>query len=256
MKTIVKAVAVMRVLASEEREWGVTEVAVATGIDKVITHRILQTFLKEQWVSRNAQTRRYRLGPAAIQLSRGNPSRRGAIEAARPYLQSLSQATGETAFVTVRHAYSVVVAASCESEHLVRVSSQVGNYAPLYCSATGKAFLAFEPPTLLEMTIKRGLLPVSKGTITEPARLRAAIEETARRGWSEEREEFHEHICGVAAPIRGELGFVDACIAVRGPVMRLGSGSLDALAERTSEVAAAISRDLGYQAAATAERMA
>lgn len=248
MKTVAKAIAVMRTLAGEEREWGVTEVALATSIDKVIVHRILQAFLKEQWVSRNTQTRRYRVGPAVIQLARGNPFRRSAIEAARPYLQLLSRATAETAFVTVRHGYSVVVAASCESEHMVRVSSSVGNYAPLYCSATGKAFLAFEPPALLEMTIKRGLTPVSKGTITDPARLRGAVEEIARRGWSEEREEFHEHVCGVAVPIRGELGLVDACIAVRGPIMRLGTGSLDALAERTSEVATAISRDLGYQA--------
>lgn len=245
MKTVEKALSLVNLVASENRGWGVTELSRAVGIDKAIVYRLLKTLTAGRWVEKDLSTKLYRLGPAIGELARRGSFRDRLVEIAQPVVEALSISTQETAFVTFRDGLEVVVAVSAESPLMVRVGSVVGHRAPLYCSATGKSFLAFEAPTLLELAIERGLSPRSKGTITDSRQLRAAIVQTAKRGWSEENEEFHDDVRGVAAPIMSGPT-VAAAIAIRAPTARIKQGDLARLAEQVRTAAATISKQIAW----------
>jgi IclR family KDG regulon transcriptional repressor len=244
VKTVIKAMAVLKTVASEDRGWGVTELSRQTGIDKAIVHRLLRTLIPDDLVVQEAGTRRYRLGPALKHFGRVGSMRARLIEVAQPIVTALAEETGETAYMTLRRGLETEVVAFRESHEMVRVVSTLAHRAPLHCSATGKAFLAFDVPSLLDMSIEHGLVRHSRSTITDPDVLRAAVAHIAAQGWSEEDEEFHDNVRGVAAPIKGHDGKIVGCIAVRGPSIRVTRAELPWLAERTLAAAAAISKQI------------
>ena len=95
--------------------------------------------------------------------------------------------------------------------------SQVGGTIPTYCSALGRAILAWSPPAALDEVIAAGLPPRTPRTITEPDALRRELAAIPDRGWAIEREEGNVGVSCVAAPIFGPLGEVVAALSVTGP---------------------------------------
>lgn len=62
---------------------------------------------------------------------------------ARPYMQELSDALGESVFLSVLDRAAVVTLAEVESRASLRVVSEVGARLPIHCTSQGKLFLAF-----------------------------------------------------------------------------------------------------------------
>ena len=84
----------------ERREWGVSDLARAAGMDKAMTHRILRALLREQWVVQNLQTRLYSLGPALRDIASLQQSRTDVLKAAEPVSTSSTMIERDVADAT------------------------------------------------------------------------------------------------------------------------------------------------------------
>jgi len=158
----------------------------------------------------------------------------------QPTLDALSEATGETAVVTVydqRSATRMFVAAA-PSRHSIRFVPDLLSWMPMTLGATAIAILAHRPREEQE----RILMPTqgsgraaSKTLDTMLTRL-----ETVRDlGFATSRDEVNLGASGLAAPIFGASGVMSS-IGVIGPAQRFSQANHDAIAALVREAARSV----------------
>lgn len=128
---------------------GVTMNALAQhlGVDRAIVYRIVATLQQHHLVTRT-HTGVVRLGAAAAALSRRFAPQ--LLEAGRPVLRRLADATSATSFLSVAEGGECVVVLVEQQRgggHGLRVSYQEGTRHPIDRGAPGLAILACRPPS-------------------------------------------------------------------------------------------------------------
>jgi DNA-binding IclR family transcriptional regulator len=234
----------MQILSSFDREHaerGVSEVAQVTGLHKATTHRIMMTLLNCGFLDRAADGERFRLGLRVVELGlralRGPDLRRVAF----PYMQQLVERFDETCDLSIFDRGWVLYVEVVHSEHSLTIAARVGRRLPAYCTASGRVFLAFLPPEVVEPLLNEPLAAYTEKTITSPARLREELEATRQRGYSFDDGEFEDGIRAISAPIRDIDGNVIAAMGIPGPTNRLTPERIPELAEALVEAANAVS---------------
>jgi DNA-binding IclR family transcriptional regulator len=245
MKTIRKAFLVLRQFTVDAPEFGLTEMSRATGISKPIVHKILRTLIDEEMVVQNADTRRYRLGPGILAYAGQHQSQLGPAVIARPHLLELWKCTNETIHLCLRSGRLAMIAQVLESGQTLRVSSRLGERAPLHCTAAGKTFLAFGGPELIHQAIEDGLTPLTPQTITDPVRLDEEMRSIRSRGYAIDREEIKPEFCAVSAPIFDYTKSCVATVVVATPPSRFDDRRIDEILPHLFQASEKISHELG-----------
>jgi DNA-binding IclR family transcriptional regulator len=176
-----------------------SELAARTGLPKPTAHRLAADLLRHGLLERTGDT--YRLGGKLFELGALVPRRRDLREAALPFLQDLFHATHETVHLGVRENDQVVYVERIRGHDGVALPSRVGGSLPLTCTGVGKALLAFAAPALLEDVLSRPLPSLTPYSITDPARLRTAIEKAQVSGLAYEEQESMIGVACVGAPV-------------------------------------------------------
>lgn len=244
-KTLAKALDIIDVIAASGP---VSLASLDRRIDlpKATMHRLLAV-LAERNVVVVDEDGDYRLGPYALRIGASFLQGLDLRAEAGPALSRLSESTGEVAVLGVRDGARVVYIERTESPHSVQMRSRVGSTNPLYCSALGKAILAFSEEEVIEEVITQGLSPRAPRTIAEPAALRAELASIREAGVAYDDEENEEGLRGVGAPIWNHLGRVTAGLSLAGPKFRIDSALLERYAQEVIEAASDISQRLGHQ---------
>ena len=165
-----------------------------------------------------------------------------------PYLKALNGHTRETVHLLVRQGLRAVYVEKLESPQLPNTMSRIGVSVPLYCTAVGKALLAYLPPEELARALRQ-IEPKYRTahTIRNSEELQKQVERVRRCGYSFDLEENEPHVRCVAAPIWDHSGKVNASLSVSGPADRMPMIRMRELAPIVQEAGIRISRDLGYQ---------
>jgi len=244
MKTVAKAVQLLKMFTPDHDDWGVSELGRAAGINKVIVHRLLRSLAEGEFLAQDPNTRRYRLGAGLIELVRTNLRHVNVAEIAHPFLAALREETGETVLLSVRRGDSVVVVAAFEGRQLIRVTADVGDTASLHASASGKLFLAFETGNVLAQLRGKPLEKFTARSVTSLAALKKVVDTTRTRGWGLDDEEYVPGIRAIAAPIRARTGVIQACVAVRAPSDRMPRTAFPRIAARVITIANSVAAQM------------
>jgi DNA-binding IclR family transcriptional regulator len=161
-------------------------------------------------------------------------------------MAELAASTGETVHLSVLDGSDVVHIDKIECEHPIRAYSRVGGRVPVYCIATGKAMLAFQPESRIK-AVAANLKQVTPETIVDRTRLLAELSTIRRTGISISRGAWEPGVDGIAAPIWDATGSVVAGVGISGPAIRLRSRERARYSPLVAEAAAKISRALGFQ---------
>jgi len=182
-----------------------------------------------------------------LSLSKSFLERLDLPELAKAGLRELSRASQETAHLAVLEGTDMLYIDKVDSPQSVRMHSVIGTRNPLYCTAMGKAILAFLPPeerdTLLDEIT---LTPRTSRTITDKAALATHLERVRVRGFAIDDMENEEGIRCVGAPIFDHTGSVTAAVSISGPAYRLSDSRLQELSALVAGIGEAISGKLGY----------
>jgi IclR family acetate operon transcriptional repressor len=246
--TVAKAFGIVEVLAPEtDRGLTLADLSQRVSLPKSTVHRYLNT-LQELGLVQRGDTDRFRLGTKVIELAGVYLAGSDLRNEAQSILDDLSARTNETVHLAVRSGTEVVYIAKVESRHAVRMYSYIGARLPMYCTALGKAMLAFGPEDWRSETLARGLAPRTSHTLVGAEPFAADLETIRRRGFSIDSEENEDGVRCVGAPVFDLNRSVIAAISLSGPTGRIDPARALELGPTVREAAHLISQRLGYAA--------
>ena len=201
---------------------GISELAQRLGLTRSTTHRYVATLAKLGYLDQDDATRKYRLAMRVLDLGFSVLGALGLREIAAPHLQRLTAATGHTSNLAIRDDTDVILIDRIRGRigryHHLEFGLHAGSRIPSYCSATGKALLAFlAQPVLDELLDRIELVPRGPHTATSRAALTAELSQVRRTGIARNDEELDSGLRSIAVPIRSRSGPVVAAINLAFP---------------------------------------
>ena len=221
LRTADRALALLEFVAGSPVDPAIKDAARSLGLNLTTTYHLANTLEARGYLVKDGQGK-LRIGPKVAMLHQGFVRRLQPAVDFDPVLRRLSQRTGETAYLATWERGDAVLQAVVEGAHPVRVTGlYIGLRGDSHCRASGKAVLAYLPPEeLSEFLSGHPLTRRTPNTITGVRRLRADLEETARRGWALDNEEFAVGVACVAVPYFGPDGRVQGALTVSAPASR------------------------------------
>jgi DNA-binding IclR family transcriptional regulator len=232
----------LRVLESE-RPVALTELASASGIPKSTASRLVSALERRGLIEQDGQRGRLRPGPAILRVAERGMLERNVVELARPSLDALAAASGETINLAVPARDGVEHVAQVDSHHFLGTGQWLGRSVDYHCTAVGKVFLAFGRASIES----RPLVPHAPRTITDPAPLLAELQAVRHSDCATAVDELEPGLAAMAAPVRGAGGDVIAALSITGPTLRMTPARILELQPVLIKEAHALSRRLGYR---------
>jgi DNA-binding IclR family transcriptional regulator len=234
-----RAVDVLDALAEARGELGTNEIARRTGINVSSISRLLSTLTSTGLVQHVPSSGRYRLGVRILQLAGAARESLDVRTVARPYLEELTDLTGETATLSLPGEHDLLTVDFVQSRRSVRSVAEIGRNSVAHATAAGKVFLAWGG------TLPDGDLVVyTEQTIVDRSALAAEISKVAERGWAQAVGEREEDLNAIAAPVLDPAGRLRAVLGVQGPALRFRPRAMRAAVEPLVERAAHITETL------------
>lgn len=220
---------------------GVTEISNHVGLNKSTTFGIIRTLAAHQFLQQCQDSGKYQLGIALLRL--GSLVDVDLRRMCQPYIAQLADQIGETINLVVQRGCNVVYIEKKESPHSVRICTSIGQELPMYCTATGKAILAFLSPEQREAALaEMHFQPYTAQTIADRETLLKALEEVHETRYAIDSEEFENGLICVAVPILDSAGSPTAAISCSGPKQRMDDlsiqSALDALFAAADQIGA------------------
>jgi len=245
---VLKVFAILQAL-SERNETGISELSVRLAMPKATVYRFLQTMKTLGYVRQEVDSERYGLAMKVFELGAKALQYPDLVEIAKPHMQSLSEATGETVHLGMLIDSEIIYVHKVDSRHMLGMYSRVGRRAPLHCTAIGKVLLAWESPARRDSILKGcDFKRFREKTITSRAEFDVELERTLAQGFGQDREEFDDHIRCAAIPIFDRLSQVVAGLSVSFPTFRYDVAREPELVAMLRDASRDISRQLGCSA--------
>ena len=163
--SVQRAIAVLNVLGEAHGELGTNEIARRTGLNVSTVSRLLATLVDGGLVRHIPATGRYRLGIRILQLASVARENLDIPVLARPYLEELSQLTGETATLSMPGEHDVLTVDFAQSDSSVRSVAAIGRNSVAHATAVSSP-----------VPMGAGC-PTARGVPWGSPRTRAALEE-------------------------------------------------------------------------------
>jgi DNA-binding IclR family transcriptional regulator len=244
--TVAKAIGILDILASKA-DVGISLAELSSLIDipKSSTHRYLVT-LQELGLAQRKDGDRFCLGTKVIELAGSFLVKSDLRNESQAVLNELAEKTGETIHLAVPSGTEVVYIAKVESKHALGMFSHIGARLPMYCTALGKAILAYSDEELLHAVLAQPLKLRTPNSITSEKALEADLTLIHSRGYAIDNEENEIGIRCVGAPIFDYSATPIAAISISVPRERMDQERCTLLGPMVSEAAQMVSRRKGF----------
>lgn len=243
-----RAVRILDCFGFDHHELSVSEIGIRTGLHKSTTHRILMALECNDLIKQNPETGKYHLGIKLFKLGNQAVRQFDLREICRPFLMRLMDKTKETVHLAVMDDDQVLYLEKVEGPHALRMPSRVGRHITTYCTSLGKAMLSCLEEREVKRIIQKQTFKVfTPHTIRSLDLLLNDLRAIRKRGYSIDNEEIEIGLRCVGAPINDHTGRMVGAISVAAPSARLTSQKIPLFGRLVMEVAADISKELGYE---------
>ena len=217
--SLAKACRILEVFDGQEPELNLSELSRLTNLDVGTVHRLVRTFVGLGYLQRAENAKRYRLGLKVVDLGFNALGRIEVQAFARPILLSLiSPGIG---------AASVAVMSGTKAQYIERVhvglaafgvARGIGSQVPAYCSAVGRAILAFLPPKRrLEILLSEERIQLTPYTVVSIPEIERRLDYVRQQGYVFCDQEIVPGIRALAAPVLNGQGHPIASLSVTAP---------------------------------------
>lgn len=247
MEILGKADAVVAALA---RRGEMSAAAIAAAVDEPVSsvYRLLSTLSGVGWVTAGSRRGLYRLGLFFMRIGSQVEEAIDIRERALPHLADLRAATGQTAFLCLRHDLRAVCIDRLDGGDVRSLAMRLGATLPLVVGGAPRALLAFLPEEEFRDVLDRTFATAFAEPIpASQARVLAAVAEIRASGVSVSDGDVTPGVSAVGAPVFNHRGELLAAISVSGVHEHiLGDDVRERTIEAARACAAAVSTALGW----------
>jgi IclR family acetate operon transcriptional repressor len=220
--SLVKALQVLLALEHSPEGRGVTDIARTLGLPKSAVHRLLVTFQACGFVQQQPETSRYTMGPVLARLGLQAAELFTPRRVARPIMEALAHALGETLLLGVLCETSILIVERAEPHQGLRVAPELGTTLPLRHTSLGQVWLACCPAAQRE-TLLAALAPTDSVVPTERwlTGVRQELHSVAQQGFVVSHDNWLPDLCCLAVPVWNRRQELIAALAVVAPQSRM-----------------------------------
>jgi len=201
--SVKKAFQILQMIADSPSGLGVSELSKRLNMGKSTVHGITMGLEALGVLVRDPIQKKFNLGYTLLELNRRAYARIEVRDIARGPMERLMEKVGETVFLGIMNGDHVTILDMVESHNEMKITSPPGTRLPLLAAATGKVFLAqFEEKKAKEIIQKMGLARFTPKSIFDPKKFLKETEETKKRGYAIDDEEYIPGVRAIAAPIQ------------------------------------------------------
>ncbi|CAN5492696.1 IclR family transcriptional regulator [soil metagenome] len=231
----------------ETPELRLTDLSERLGIPKSQALRIATTLEQSNYLTRDPETKRYRLGMRLFSLGVVVEQTLNLKRIAQSAFQELADVSTETVGLFVADRDGAVCVDIRESPKRLRVFGQLGRRMPWNAGASGKVALAFLPEHDRDEILNRNAFRrYTDRTITDPDVLRTLLVQIRDSGYHVGVGDLDEDVLGIGAPIFIHDGKLAGAISLSAPIARAPDSELPRLIGLVTDTASTISRRLGF----------
>jgi IclR family acetate operon transcriptional repressor len=202
IQTLDRGLRILDALIVSGRPLRLRDLAHQLGLDKASAFRFLATLERFGLVTKDSRTKAYGIGSRLIAWLATQKPAVQLIEVVRPHLVRLVEETEESGHLAVLGGDQALLVDYVPSRSLVTIKNRIGVYEPLYCTAVGKALLAFLPADARRELIGRlRFQRFTDRTVRDGAALERELAQVRTAGVAVDRGEYHEFVTCIAAPV-------------------------------------------------------
>jgi IclR family pca regulon transcriptional regulator len=235
------------------------EVVAGTGLPKVTVLRFLRTLVALRYVFYDGSSRLYSLSPRVMSLGYTALSCMDVREAALPYVEQLSEKTGQNVNIGILDGTEIVYVERVKKRQILNIDLQVGSRLNVYNSTIGQVILAHmgeeERGRIVTELLRNREIAAVAGPGGE--HLMKALEDVKEKGYALNDEAYVPGVRAIGAPLFDHRGVADAGINI--PVfahMVSRDELLDRYLPPLLETAGRISAARGFSKGEAAQRTA
>lgn len=218
IRAVERALDVLMCFTSQTPELSMTEISEMVEINKSTVHRLLATLEGKHFLERDQVTGLYRPGIRLIQMAFLTMEHNDLRRLASPFLHSLCDQFRENVNLSVLDGTDVIYLDVVESTQRVKLAAAPGQRLPAFCTASGKAILAFLPEDKVHDILAFGMPKHTQNTLTSVEAYFENLSLTREKGFAISEQEFEDGINAIAAPI---CNHPIGSVSIAGPAYRL-----------------------------------
>jgi DNA-binding IclR family transcriptional regulator len=201
LQSLDRAVSVLELLGESEGPLGLADVCERMSLHKSTAHRALMVLERCGLIERTPENR-FRLGLKLYELGSRAVEQIDLRARVHPWFRRLSAQVGETVHLGVLQRTAVVYLDKIEpSNRRTWLASRIGTSNPVYCTAMGKAMLAFLPEqAAADIMARIRFTRLTPRTLCTPEALTRSLERVRRRGFAIDDEEVETGVRCVQWP--------------------------------------------------------
>lgn len=210
---LARGLSVIRAFDGAQGHMTLSDVARVTDLPRATVRRCLLTLQTLGYVT--ATGRQFALSPRVLMLAQAYLSSSLLPRVAQPFLERVSETTGESCSLSILHGDEVIYVARSARKRMASLHRDVGTHLPAHCTSMGRVLLAALTPAELDVYFGRARLErFTPHTITTEAGLRKALGKVAADGYCVVDEELETDLRGLAVPVRNGAGRIVAALNV------------------------------------------
>ncbi|MCF8038717.1 MAG: IclR family transcriptional regulator [Desulfohalobiaceae bacterium] len=247
VQSVVKACRLLE-LISQEQPVALSRLVDLSGYKKTTAARLAATLKATRMIDQDPASKMFFLTLKALKIGSRALHNLDVRRLGRPLIERFAAEQKVSILVSVLDENEVIYIDKIIASEAFRISMRIGQRSPVYCSASGKAFLAFLEARDREKILNTVTLePMTKNTITSINELEKELELTRKRGFALDRMEMFDGVCSVAAVIVGPDQKVQAAISAPRMEKATSQDELYGLGEKLTGLAGEISRLISWE---------
>lgn len=245
VQSIARAFSIMEAISENKNSISITDLSKVVNLHKSTVHRILNTLIQQGYVKKNPKNNYYELSFKLLELSASVIAQNDLKSILHPYLEQLSDISGEVVHLVVQDGTDIIYIDKVESTHTLRMHSYIGRRSPMYCTAVGKAILANQSNHQI-MSYWQNIQPVkfTEHTIVDLETFFDEITTIRIHGFSYDNEEQEPGIKCIAISLLDYNGETVGALSISAPISRMTEDKIKLLQPELLKIKDAVSKKL------------